>query len=295
VAAYAAAHYPGLGPIGDNTATGAAAPQGVPGCFIINPGSGADLVLPLDSNNPSTLYPVHLSAADINEPKAKRVYDAVELTLEKEYFNRWYFNASYTLAHSYGNTEGLVRSDILQTDTGTTVDFDVPEVMRGSYGNLPNDHRHTVKLFGSYTVIPEVTVGADFLAQSGSPYGCLGTTGTNPTPATSMTGPDVYGYGNSYHICNDKIVPEGSAGKTDFLTQFDLNLQYRPRYIKGLTASVAVFNVFDEHAVEQVYPFGESASGSSYAATRYAIPYYQIDPYQTPRYFRLGLRYDLPI
>ena len=283
VAAYAQRTY-GL-TVGDNSTS--AAPQGVPGCFIINPGSGADLLLPLDSANPSQLYPVHLTAADINEPKAKRVYDAVEFTLEKSFADNWYMNASYTWAHNYGNTEGLVRSDFGQTDTGTTVDFDFPEVMQGSYGRLPNDHRNTFKLFGSYRVVPEFTVSANFQFQTGSPYGCLGTTGN--------TGPDPYGYQNSYHICNNKIVSEGSVGHTSTITQTDLNFQYRPRYLKGLTASVAVFNVFDEHAVLSVYQTGESASGSSYVATRYAIPSYTFDPYQNPRYIRLGLQYDLPL
>lgn len=278
VAGYALSQY-GL-TVGDNSSS--AAPQGVPGCFIFNPGSGADLLLPLDANNPSQLYPVHLTAKDIGEPKAKRVYDAVEFTLEKAFANKWYLNASYTWAHSYGNTEGLVRSDFRQTDTGTTVDFDFPEVMQGSYGLLPNDHRHTLKLYGAYRPVDELTFGANFLFQSGSPYGCLGTPGPN--------GNDPYGYQNSYHICNGKVVPEGSAGYTDVVKQIDLNLQYKPHYVKGLTLSAAVFNLFSEQAVQSVYQFGESGSGSSYAKTRYAIPSYTIDPYQTPRYFRFGVQ-----
>ena len=77
--------------------------------------------------------------------------------------------------------------------------------------------------------------------------------------------------------------------------QIDLNLQYKPHYVKGLTLSAAVFNLFSEHAVQSVYQFGESGSGSSYAKTRYAIPSYQIDPYQTPRYFRFGVQYDFSL
>ena len=283
VAAYAQSQY-GL-TVGDNTAAGGPAPQGVPGCYIFNPGSSADLLLPLNSNDPTRLYPVHLSAADINEPKAKRVYDAVEFTVEKSFSHNWYFSGSYTWAHSYGNTEGLVRTDFRQTDTGTTVDFDFPEVQQGGYGLLANDHRHTLKLYGAYRPFSELTLGLNFLFQSGSPYGCLGT----------AVGPDVYGYANSYHSCGGRIVPEGSVGTTDDITQVDLSAEYRPHYVKGLKLSIAVFNLFDEHAVVSVYQFGESASGSSYANTRYAIPNYPVDPYQAPRSVRFGLQYDFSL
>ena len=53
---------------------------------------------------------------------------------------------SYTWSKSQGNTEGGVKSDIGQDDTGTTQDFDYPELTIGSFGDLPNDRRHAFKV-----------------------------------------------------------------------------------------------------------------------------------------------------
>ena len=85
--------------------------------------------------------------------------------------------ASYTWSKSYGNTEGGVKSDIGQDDTGTTQDFDYPELTIGSLGYLPNDRRHAFKMFGNYQFTDEWPLGANMLIQSGRPKNCFGFTG----------------------------------------------------------------------------------------------------------------------
>ena len=54
-----------------------------------------------------------------------------------------------TFDAQFGNTEGGVKSDIGQDDTNVTQDFDYKELAVDSYGYLPNDRRHSLKLFGS--------------------------------------------------------------------------------------------------------------------------------------------------
>ena len=48
-------------------------------------------------------------------------------------------------------------------DAGITTSFDFPGLMDGGYGYLPNDRRHSLKVFGAYKFSDEWTVGANLL------------------------------------------------------------------------------------------------------------------------------------
>ena len=265
------------------------------GCFIGNPGSGAQLALPLDVNNPGKLYPVNLTAAQIGEPKYKRNYYALSLTAERNFNNKFYLNVSYTYARSYGNSEGLVDSNIGQADTGTSELFDYPELMYGTNGDQTNDHRHTVKAYGAWKVTPEWTLGANFLAQTGRPQNCYG---------DAPIDYDIGGYGSSggsspylYCVTNGagQWVTRGSAGRTSTLWQLDLNVAYQPEWFKGLTFRATVFNVFNRHTVLTVnedqnanYSPANGGTWSTYNNTTYLTP----TGYQAPRYVQLNAEYD---
>ena len=67
-----------------------------------------------------------------------------------------------------------MKSDIGQGDTNVTQDFDYKELAVDSYGYLPNDRRHAMKVFGSYSITDEFAVGTNLLVQSGRPKNCLG-------------------------------------------------------------------------------------------------------------------------
>ncbi|AGH46357.1 hypothetical protein [Paraglaciecola psychrophila] len=47
------------------------------------------------------------------------------------------------------NNEDFVRSGNEQDDAGITTNFDQPGLVQGADGNLPNDRRHKVKIFGA--------------------------------------------------------------------------------------------------------------------------------------------------
>ena len=259
-------------------------------CHLYNPGQDATFNIDIDGDG--TFEVVHLDAATLG-PKAKRTYKAVELFAEGQW-DKFFLQGSYTWSKSYGNTEGGVKSDIGQDDTGTTQDFDYPELTIGSLGYLPNDRRHVLKLFGNYEINDQWSIGANLLVQSGRPVNCFGFLG----------GTNTSHYGASYFSCDNvrtattsdgqgdngtTIVPRGTAGRTDWIRSLDLNVAWRPAFADNkLTFKMDVFNVFNEHGVTQVSEQGEDASGAPLFSTTYKVP----TAFQAPRSFRFMVQYD---
>ena len=249
----------------------------VPTCMLFNPGN--DFTSMIDVDGDGELEEVHLTAADLGYDDIKRKYNALEFFFERAFDDRWFMQGSWTIAHSYGNTEGYVKSDIGQDDAGVTQDFDYPELMEGAYGDLPNDRRHSLKLFGAYKLNDEWQMGANLLVQSGRPKNCIGF-----YPDQNNGGS---GYANSYFYCNGQLVPRGSVGRTPWQKTLDLNVEYRPAALDGKLAFKAdVFNVFNEDAVTEVNETGEDAPGVP--AAEFGLP----SAFTTPRYVRFSVNYD---
>ena len=259
-------------------------------CHLYNPGQDATFNMDLDGNG--TLEAVTI-AADVLGPEATRKYNAIEFFAEGAWDN-FFLQGSWTIAHSYGNTEGGVKSDIGQDDTGTTQDFDYPELSIGSYGDLPNDRRHSLKLFGNYSITDEWSVGGNLLVQSGRPINCFGFLGGSNTSH----------YQNSYFSCDEgptgipgdgtgnngtTIVPRGSVGRTDWQRTLDMNVAYRPTFADGkLRFQADVFNIFNADAATTVSESGEDASGNPLFTSTYRTP----TGFQAPRSVRLSVQYD---
>ncbi|MEO8160943.1 MAG: TonB-dependent receptor [Arenimonas sp.] len=265
-------------------------------CHLYNPGEDATFLVDVDGNG--TLETINL-AANVLGPKAKRTYKALEFFVEGSW-DRLFLQGSYTWSKSAGNTEGGVKSDIGQDDTGTTQDFDYPELTVGSYGYLPNDRRHSFKLFGNYEINDQWSIGANLLVQSGRPVNCIGVVGADP------------GYGASYFSCGEAgvyvnarycafnpvpscrydngsvTVPRGTRGRTDWSRTVDLNVAYKPNWAEGMTLKMDVFNLFNEHAVASVNEFGENGIGEPVTSTTYLTP----TGFQQPRSFRFMVQYD---
>lgn len=226
-------------------------------------------------------------------PKAKRNYKAVTLSAEKV-TDRWNINASYTWSKLDGNYEGLIKSTNGQDDTGTTSDFDFAELMYGADGYLFNDHRHSIKIYGSFKFNDEWEAGLNVLAQSGSPKSCLG---------GGMGSFDTqYGYRGVFHVCDygtvvtgagraDDDVPSkaGSAGRTPWLITVSPNVVYRPSWMPGLSAQLSVMNLFNNIVKTQVY---ETKFGYQGNATRIYHNYGAAKYFNDPRYVRFQLQYD---
>ncbi|WP_444942878.1 TonB-dependent receptor domain-containing protein [Microbulbifer sp. ZKSA006] len=223
---------------------------------------------------------INLSADQLNFPEAKRQYGAVEFTFKRPFDGRWSLDASYTWGHSWGNNEGYVRSDNGQTDSGLTTNFDQPGLVEGGYGDLPNDRRHTIKAFGTYSFDLGLRLGANFMWQTGRPKNCFG---MHPTDEFAAY------YDSESFYCQGELNSRGSLGRTDNYWNLDLNAQYPIELANNQTllVSLDVFNVFNNDAVIEVEEVGD-LDGTTEPYEYFGEPYY----YQTPRSIRLGLRYD---
>ncbi|MGN7831903.1 TonB-dependent receptor [Pseudoxanthomonas sp. 22568] len=253
-----------------------------PYCRLYNPGS--DGIWNIDVDGDGTTERVSIAANALG-PEAKRTYSALEFFWEGAW-DKFFLQGSYTYGKSKGNTEGGVKSDIGQGDTGTTQDFDYPELMLGSFGYLPNDRRHTLKMFGNWDITDEWSVGGNLLVQSGRPINCFGVYGDDPV-----------GYRAAYFSCDPigqhggtTVVDRGTAGRTSWTTTFDLNVAYRPAFADGkLAFKVDVFNVFNADKAIAVNEEGENDAGDPIVQTEtYKTPL----SWQTPRSVRFMVQYD---
>ena len=285
-------------------------------CHLYNPGEDATFLVDIDGDGDLETFEL---TAEVGGPPAIRTYKAVEFFVEGNW-DKFFMQASYTWSKSFGNTEGGVKSDIGQDDTGTTQDFDYPELTIGSLGYLPNDRRHSFKAFGNYELTDEWSIGASLLVQSGRPVNCFGFLGgTNtshyangyfscdnaqtfpawvPNPAYNPLLPN--STSNRRNIRNPlsqgelqafngfTVVPRGARGRTEWSRTLDLNVAYKPNWADGhLMFKADVFNVLNEHAVTTVVEQGENSAGEP-QPDRYKTP----TGFQTPRSVRFMVQYD---
>ncbi|WP_082190219.1 TonB-dependent receptor [Frateuria defendens] len=293
-AAWGAAH--GYGAAMDAAGTGVNGgypPLDQGGCFLFNPGSGGTWNVDLTGNGVAT--PVHLSAAEIGSPKAKRTYNAATFTFERQWDNVWYLKGSYVWSQSRGNTEGMVATDVGpgQADAGTTEAFDYPELMRGANGYLPNDHRHVINVFGAWKFLPEWQLGLTVNIASGAPISCQGYLGSLPGEADVSA---YIGYANGFHVCNGEISQRGTSGRTPWTYVLSPNVSYMPHWAKGLTFRAGATNLLNNVKPLTVYETSETGGGG--AGVTGVTPYrlYKVGrTYETPRVFQLEAEYDFSL
>ncbi|QJR81914.1 TonB-dependent receptor [Alteromonas pelagimontana] len=256
-----------------------------------NPGKIATLFADTDcSGDGSVDEAIEVDLAEIGYPEGERKYNAVELTLARVWDGQWSFNASYSWSQSYGNTEGLVKSDNAQDDAGITQDFDFPELMDGAYGYLPNDRRHVFKAYGAYALTDDLTLGANFTLASGRPTNAFGIGHPNGVPA----------YGDTFYICTANCTDEeleaeyakfsrGTYGRTEWTPTLDLNLTYNLEvYGSAVVLRADVYNVLDAASIQRRNEFAEdSFPGDTNERFMAATAY------QTPRYvqFSAGIEF----
>jgi hypothetical protein len=256
-----------------NTAFGSA-------CQTFNPGENNSFLVPY--SNDGKLTRVDFSAADLGFDKPKRTYAALDFFAEHPFRNGWYAKANYTLSRNKGNTEGQVKSDNGQADVSATSTWDYPELMVGADGLLPNDRKHQFKVYGFYEVSKEVMVGGNFLAASGRPRSCIGTSPLNDGSP---------GYTNAAFYCGGTTVdqnvltPRGTLGRLPSDIRLDANVAYKPDFVKGLQLRLDVFNVFNKQTVQNVT---EAYNSSTNVSSLYGTPL----SYTAPRSMRFTVTYD---
>ncbi len=272
--------------------------EGIAGCedvwtgfhqyVLFNPGEEVTVVL-LDADNEVGLQgrEVTFTADEIGYPKARRKYDAVELTFRREWRGDWSLGGSYTWSKSKGNSEGFVQSDFGQDDAGITQDFDQPGFTDFAYGYLPNHRTHRIKLFGAVALSDRFTLGTNIRIDSPRKLSCFG---FHPT--------DVFGnvYGAASHFCGGEPAPRGEGSESDWIKQVNLSGRYNIEMATGqvLTLRADVFNLFNSQGVEQRNEFGDLDTDTDPLTGRptfyYPNPNYDLPSgYQSPRFVRLGV------
>ncbi len=252
---------------------------------LTNPGKPVTITTDPDGSGPLKNQAYTISAEDLGYPEATRKYAAIDFNINRRWDEIWMLDATYTWSHNWGNSEGFVRSDNEQDDAGLTTNFDQPGLTDGAYGNLPNDRRHQVKVFGSYRIMEDLTAGVNFRWKSGRPKNAFGYHAT-----------DVFAsyYGAESFYKDGKLVPRGSLGTTPSNYSIDLSLQYMSDFMGAeVTWRADVFNLLNTRKVLEVNEIAERYSSSD-AVT--GIDIGEADPdyglpsdFENPRYMRLSV------
>ncbi|HWR16009.1 MAG TPA: TonB-dependent receptor [Terriglobales bacterium] len=156
--------------------------------FYGNPGEGQNTEAP-------SCYVGGVPTCTIPMPKARRDYDAMELSVNKRFGGGWLGNVSYVYSRLYGNYSGLQSTDeILPSTYGAAYSgnqafagqtyrpggnanryFDLDQAFVDSHGNtdilgrLPTDRPHVLKFYGAKQFKFGTEVGGFFRVQSGTP------------------------------------------------------------------------------------------------------------------------------
>ncbi len=216
---------------------------------LINPGQDVTFLYDFDKDGKKER--VELKASDLQLPDPKRRYLAAEFTLEGRPLDELQIFASYVWSHSWGMTEGLVRTDNGQADPGWTTSYDYADLMDHGYGNLPNDHRHALKFSGIYQLSDDWNVGLVARATSGAPKNRFS---IHPTGVDTCKAPSLWAdwcasqwYDQaSFYNWDGTPAPRGSAGRLDWLYELDLSLTYQTTVAGGdLTVKGTVYNLFN--------------------------------------------------
>jgi hypothetical protein len=245
------------------------------GGYYVLTNPNTDVTVYYDTDGDGVREKVKLDAELLGYPQPKRIYNALELSLTKGFSDGWAFNASYTWAQSYGNAEGYVKSDNGQDDAGLTTDWDYPYLMDGSNGPLPNDRRHTFKVYGAYAITDNLSIGSNMIAQSGRPKSAFGDS------LPEDYGSD-YQYGATYYPYN-QYCQRGCMGREGWRFNVDLNMVYNVTFIDGVDATLRmdIFNIFN---VNNVLKTEETLSTGGNYNPAYGLP----TTVETPRYVRLS-------
>ncbi|HVZ23588.1 MAG TPA: TonB-dependent receptor [Vicinamibacterales bacterium] len=166
--------------------------------------------------NPTAASPVNAAAiaavpafADVKFAQPVHKYDAVELTLDRRFSNRWQATASYRWSRLRGNFEGFYRDDNGQSDPGISSLYDFPtndptytsigvaqlgfegdiRNLNDENGILPLDRPHQGKLYGSYQFDWGLNLGLGWTVQSGKPLTPLASNPAYSNSGEIPTGP----------------------------------------------------------------------------------------------------------
>ncbi len=191
--------------------------------------------------------------------KPKRTYKALEFQIDRAWDDKWAFNASYLWSKSEGNHEGPVNSDTNYGDTGMVQHWDHP-ANNQDYGPLFNDHRHQIKLRGSYKLNDMWSFGGTFTALSGGPITALGVAWPGDSTGAASFVTEGSGGGSFWHCVKNCSGPwdqrefeyagRGWGGRMPWTYNLGANITWTlPVEGVDLKARLSVYNLLNEQEV----------------------------------------------
>jgi len=167
-------------------------------------------------------------------PEPTRDYEALELTVNKRFSNNWQLYSSAVYSKNEGNYGGLFRQDNGQLDPNITSLYDLPSLLVGAFGLLPNDREYQFKMYGSYLWPFRLTTG--FYAQY-----------LDGTPISKLGAHPIYGSDERF------VTARGSAGRTPDVWNLDVSFAYPIAFgDTDLKLLVDVFNITDQQEATTV-------------------------------------------
>lgn len=226
----------------------------------------------------------------------KRTYKAVEFQIDRAWDGKWAFNASYLWSKSEGNFEGPVNSDTGYADTGMVQHWDHP-ANNDRYGPLFNDHRHQIKLRGTYALDEQWMFGSTLNILSGGPITAFGVTWPNDTITAGSTSNEFSGGGSGW-LCVEncsgpytgrvyRYSPRGEFGRLPWTWNLGANVTWTlPVEGIDLKARLSVYNLLNNQKVTNIHSRYELQPG------QYRDTFGTGTRWQSPRYVQLVVSWN---
>jgi hypothetical protein len=177
--------------------------------------------------------------------KPTQTYDAFTFEARKRFAKNWMLSGTYTYTRHVGNYAGYVDPITGSINLGASQQFDTPELVRNSFGPLPNSVPHRVRVDAFYGFdlkeAGRLTLGTSVRMQSGYPI-------------------SVRAAHNRYTGFPVNVLPRGTGGRVEPNYAWNLGISYVYPLKGSLELEVAVrwINVTNAKAVlrvDDVYSF----------------------------------------
>lgn len=216
--------------------------------------------------------------------RARRYYRALEFTAVKRFTTNYQFIASYVYSSLIGNYEGFFRNDTGVASPNFTSLFDLQSLLANTYGRLPNDRPHQIKIDSSYRLPFKLMLSASVRAQSGIPFNAL-----IPHP--------IYGNDEGFEVPRGTAInPFTGRNRTPTTYNLDLGANYQIKLAEGRQLRIQVdwFNVFNsQRAVRQDETVRVGSNIPGVDSIQFPNPFYgQGTIFQFPSTLRLGIKFQ---
>jgi hypothetical protein len=260
----------------------------------------------LTNPGPETPVVQDIPGATISFESPVHKYNAIEVTANKRFANRWALISSYRWSRLTGNFEGFFRNDNGQSDPGISSLYDYPTNdptyatigaaqfgytgdirFLGSAGNgpLPLDRTHDVKAYATYSFDMGLNLSAGVEVESGAPL-------------TAFAAHPVYDAGGEIPLTVRGAgfqTSDGFRTRTSWTKPVNAGASYNVKVAgRNLLLIADVFNVFNTQTALDYDSFSELSIGvpNPDLGTAGASGVTAGQQFVKPRQVRIGVRYE---